>query len=107
MIDSEIAGGYTAKDIFRETEYDFCTPHYDSPLGMIYMAADDDVLKGVWFEGEILCFGLKGRKIGNSCLEERTKSGWIFILPGKNRSFFRRCRRRAQSSRKRYGRSCL
>ena len=26
--------------------------HYDSPLGMIYMAADDDVLKGVWFEGQ-------------------------------------------------------
>ena len=26
--------------------------HYDSPLGMIYMAADKDGLKGVWFEGQ-------------------------------------------------------
>ena len=26
--------------------------HYDSPLGMIYMAADEGVLKGVWFEGQ-------------------------------------------------------
>ena len=26
--------------------------HYDSPLGMIYMAADEEALKGVWFEGQ-------------------------------------------------------
>ena len=26
--------------------------HYDSPLGILYLAADEEVLKGVWFEGQ-------------------------------------------------------
>ena len=26
--------------------------HYDSPLGILYLAADKDGLKGVWFEGQ-------------------------------------------------------
>ena len=46
-----------AEDIFGRNEDMIFVSHYDSPLGMIYMAADDDVLKGVWFEGaEVLCF---------------------------------------------------
>ena len=28
------------------------TSHYDSPLGIIYLAADEKGLKGVWFEGQ-------------------------------------------------------
>ena len=41
-----------AEDIFGRNEDMIFVSHYDSPLGMIYMAADDDVLKGVWFEGQ-------------------------------------------------------
>ena len=42
-----------AEDIFgRNEDMIFVSHYYDSPLGMIYMAADDDVLKGVWFEGQ-------------------------------------------------------
>lgn len=26
--------------------------HYDSPLGILYLAADEEALKGVWFEGQ-------------------------------------------------------
>ncbi len=47
--------------------------HYDSPLGMIYMAADKDGLKGVWFEGQkYFASGLKrerDRGEGNTCFE--------------------------------------
>ena len=73
--------------------------HYDSPLGMIYMAADDDVLKGVWFEGQ--------KYFASGLDKKETEDKETPVLKGKNRSFFRRWRRRAQSSRKRYGRSCL
>ena len=41
-----------SEDIFGRNEDMIFVSHYDSPLGMIYMAADDDVLKGVWFEGQ-------------------------------------------------------
>ena len=48
--------------------------HYDSPLGILYLAADKDGLKGVWFEGQkYFASGLKrerDRGEGNSCLEE-------------------------------------
>ena len=84
--------------------------HYDSPLGMIYMAADDDVLKGVWFEGQkYFASGLDKKETEDkeTPVLKQTKEWLDLFLPGKNRSFFRRWRRRAQSSRKRYGRSCL
>lgn len=29
-----------------------CIQHYDSPLGGILLAADDDGLTGLWFDGE-------------------------------------------------------
>lgn len=41
-----------AEDIFGRNEDMIFVSHYDSPLGMIYMAADKDGLKGVWFEGQ-------------------------------------------------------
>ena len=41
-----------AEDIFGRNEDMIFVSHYDSPLGMIYMAEDEDVLKGVWFEGQ-------------------------------------------------------
>ena len=28
-----------------------CIQHYDSPLGGILLAADDDGLTGLWFDG--------------------------------------------------------
>ena len=62
-----------AEDIFGRNEDMIFVSHYDSPLGMIYMAADEDVLKGVWFEGQkYFASGLKenGTEEGNSCLEE-------------------------------------
>ena len=48
--------------------------HYDSPLGMIYMAADDDVLKGVWFEGQkYFASGLDNERVAGSLFcRERT-----------------------------------
>ncbi len=55
-----------AEDIFGRNEDMIFVSHYDSPLGMIYMAADDDVLKGVWFEGRstlLLDWIRKRRKI--------------------------------------------
>ena len=45
--------------------------HYDSPLGILYLAADEEALKGVWFEGQkYFASGLKENGTGNSCLEE-------------------------------------
>ena len=91
-----------AEDIFGRNEDMIFVSHYDSPLGMIYMAADDDVLKGVWFEGQ------KYFASGLDKKETEDKETPVFKKTKEwNRSFFRRWRRRAQSSRKRYGRSCL
>ena len=37
--------------------------HYDSPLGILYLAADEEALKGVWFEGQkYFASGLKQRR---------------------------------------------
>ena len=70
--------------------------HYDSPLGILYLAADKDGLKGVWFEGQkYFASGLK---------ENGTE---IFISQEKIRSFFRRWCRTDQNSGKRSGSSCL
>ena len=99
-----------AEDIFGRNEDMIFVSHYDSPLGMIYMAADDDVLKGVWFEGQkYFASGLDKKETEDkeTPVLKQTKEWLDLFLPGKNRSFFRRWRRRAQSSRKRYGRSCL
>ena len=37
--------------------------HYDSPLGILYLAADEEALKGVWFEGQkYFASGLEKRR---------------------------------------------
>ena len=85
--------------------------HYDSPLGILYLAADEEALKGVWFEGQkYFASGLKenGTEEKETPVLKRTReSGWIFILQGKIRSFFHRWRRTDQNSGKRSGSSCL
>ena len=40
--------------------------HYDSPLGMIEIAAGEDGLKGVWFEGQK--YFAAGLKENETCL---------------------------------------
>ena len=58
--------------------------HYDSPLGMIYMAADKDGLKGVWFEGQkYVASGLKDPKFLPSLAPEGSefrKEVWKILL---------------------------
>ena len=41
-----------AEDVFGRNEDMIFVSHYDSPLGILYLAADKDGLKGVWFEGQ-------------------------------------------------------
>ena len=41
-----------AEDIFGRNEDMIFVSHYDSPLGILYLAADEEALKGVWFEGQ-------------------------------------------------------
>ena len=99
-----------SEDIFGRNEDMIFVSHYDSPLGMIYMAADDDVLKGVWFEGQkYFASGLDKKETEDkeTPVLKQTKEWLDLSFVGKEPGFFRRWRRRAQSSRKRYGRSCL
>ena len=44
-----MAGEY---DKFKEKQNMIFVSHYDSPLGILYLAADEEALKGVWFEGQ-------------------------------------------------------
>ena len=41
-----------AEDIFGRNEDMIFVSHYDSPLGILYLAADEEALMGVWFEGQ-------------------------------------------------------
>ena len=50
--------------------------HYDSPLGILYLAADKDGLKGVWFEGQkYFASGLKENGTEAGSLFRRKRSG--------------------------------
>ena len=64
--------------------------HYDSPLGMIYMAADKDGLKGVWFEGQkYFASGLKenGTEEKETPVLKRTREWLDLYFAGKNPKF--------------------
>ena len=50
--------------------------HYDSPLGILYLAADEEALKGVWFEGQkYFASGLKEDERVAGSLFRRERSG--------------------------------
>ena len=84
--------------------------HYDSPLGILYLAADEEALKGVWFEGQkYFASGLKenGTEEKETPVLKRTREWLDLYFAGKDPEFLRRWRRTDQNSGKRSGSSCL
>ena len=70
-----------------------CIQHYDSPLGGILLAADDDGLTGLWFDGEKYFadhLPAEHTERGRRSLR-RPRAGWISTSPGGSRTFCRRC----------------
>ena len=76
--------------------------HYDSPLGILYLAADEEALKGVWFEGQkYFASGLKenGTEEKETPVLKRTREWLDLYFAGKDPE--------DQNSGKRSGSSCL
>lgn len=66
------------------------TTHYESPLGMICMAADENGLKGVWFEKQkYFASGIEKNetKEQTSPVLEQTKEWLKLYFSGKNPEF--------------------
>ena len=60
--------------------------HYDSPLGILYLAADEEALKGVWFEGQkYFASGLKenGTEEKETPVLKRTREWLDLYFAGK------------------------
>ena len=71
--------------------------HYDSPLGILYLAADEEVLKGVWFEGQkYFASGLDKKETEDkeTPVLKQTKEWLDLYFAGKEPEFLRRWRRR-------------
>ena len=64
--------------------------HYDSPLGILYLAADKDGLKGVWFEGQkYFASGLKENETEEkeTPVLKRTREWLELYFAGKDPEF--------------------
>ena len=64
--------------------------HYDSPLGILYLAADEEALKGVWFEGQkYFASGLKenGTEEKETPVLKRTREWLDLYFAGKDPEF--------------------
>ena len=64
--------------------------HYDSPLGILYLAADEEALKGVWFEGQkYFASGLKenGTEEKETPVLKRTREWLDLYFAGKDPGF--------------------
>ena len=71
------------------------TAHYRSPLGGILMAADEEGLTGLWFEGQkYFARGLAGSTEDR----ETAAAGWTSISPGASPDPRRRCTLWARST---------
>lgn len=85
--------------------------HYDSPLGILYLAADEEALKGVWFEGQkYFASGLKenGTEEKETPVLKRTREWLDLYFAGKDPEFLPSAGCRTdQNSGKRSGSSCL
>ena len=84
--------------------------HYDSPLGILYLAADEEALKGVWFEGQkYFASGLKenGTEEKETPVLKRTREWLDLYFAGKDPKFLPSLAPEDQNSGKRSGRSCL
>lgn len=63
--------------------------HYESPLGRILLAADEEGLTGLWFEGQkYFARSLRNEQEEKEipCLKEQS-AGWIFTFPEQSRIF--------------------
>ena len=79
-----------AEDIFGRNEDMIFVSHYDSPLGILYLAADEEALKGVWFEGQkYFASGLKenGTEEKETPVLKRTREWLDLYFAGKDPEF--------------------